>query len=100
MGARLIGRSKPALTIIEGSTRLLRILCGEDERHPRYSLARYTPTVSCEISIAQPGLTISGLRKELATTPPDQSAQQIRELLTVWHDAVSAISTATLLSSE
>ncbi|QQG96741.1 DEAD/DEAH box helicase family protein [Mycobacteroides chelonae] len=99
LGARLVGEKSPKLTVCEGSETLLKILCGRVPEHPRYSFARYTPMVDCNIGIVQPGLSMSMLREELARNPVPLSAQQVCELLTVWHDAVSTVSKLTVIAS-
>jgi len=98
LAARLSGRTGPPLTIVSGSRTLLRVLLGEDGRHPAYWLTTRAPIVECEVGIAQPGLSLKGLQNDLASDTPSIPAQQIRELLTVWHDAVALIGTPVLLS--
>jgi superfamily II DNA or RNA helicase len=90
LGARLVGERFPRLIILEGSEVLLQVLCGRFPEHALFSFARYTPTVRCTIGIVQPGLSLSQLKQQLEVDPIPLSAQQICELLTVWHDAVSA----------
>lgn len=89
LGARLAGTRSPRLKIIEGSETLLKVLCGLVPEHSRYSLAKYTPNVDCTIGIVQPGISIELLHTQLASDSTPIPAQQISELLTVWHDAVS-----------
>jgi len=98
-GARLAGEKTPKLTIIEGREVLLKVLCGQLPEHPRYSFAKYTPHVNCTIGIVQPGLSMSKLKQELELDPVPQSAQQVSELLTVWHDAVATTSMLTVIAS-
>lgn len=99
LGARLSGRSGPKLTVVEGSETLLRIICGEDKRHPAFSLTTRGPRIDCEVGIAQPGLALQNLRDDLNSATPSRSSQQIRELLTVWHDAVALVGSPVLLST-
>jgi len=90
LGARLVGERSPKLIIREGSDVLLQVLCGRFPEHALFSFAKYTPTVQCTIGIVQPGLSLPQLKQQLQHDPIPLSAQQISELLTVWHDAVSA----------
>lgn len=99
LGARLSGRTGPPLRVVSGSQQLLRILVGEDDRHPSWSLATRSPIINCEVCIAQPGLALQQLRDDLARTTPSLSARQIRELLTVWHDAAANVGAAVLVAS-
>ncbi|WP_083211241.1 DEAD/DEAH box helicase family protein [Mycolicibacterium porcinum] len=99
LGARLVGEKAPRITVLDGREGLLKILCGRVPDHPLYSLARYAPVVDCTIGIVQPGLSMSKLKQQLALDPIPLSAQQVSELLTVWHDAVSNISTLTIIAS-
>lgn len=100
LGARLSGRDSPAITIVEGSHALLRVLCGENPDHPTWSIAQRAPVVKGRIGIAQPGLSMTQLRTALATETPSIAARQIREFLTVLHDATSSISDIALLANE
>jgi superfamily II DNA or RNA helicase len=99
LGARLVGEKAPKLTVLEGREVLLEILCGRRPEHSLYSFARYTPILDCMIGIVQPGLSMSELKRQLALDPVPPSAQQISELLTVWHDAVSETSALTIVAS-
>lgn len=99
LAGRLSGRVGPPLNIVSGSERLLRILLGEDDRHPAYSLTTRAPIISCRVCIAQPGLALQQLRDDLAGATPSLSGRQIRELLTVWHDAVSSVGEPVLAAS-
>ncbi|WP_155357663.1 DEAD/DEAH box helicase [Acrocarpospora macrocephala] len=100
LGARLAGRSSPAIRVVRGSERLLRVLCGENAIHPQWSIKERAPIITGCIGIAQPGLSLSELHKELRSSHPRMAAQQIRELLTVWHDATSPIGSAKLMGSK
>jgi hypothetical protein len=51
------------------------------------------------IGVVQPGLSMSTPKQKLALDPVPQSAQQVSELLTVWHDAVSTVTTLTIIAS-
>lgn len=99
LGARLDGRSRPPLVIVEGRERLLRALCGLNDHHPGFSFTRCSMRIDCEIGIVQPGLSLSRLRDDVTGQSPTVAGQQIRELLSVWHDAVGSISSLTLLGS-
>jgi len=100
LGLRLTGKDSPPITIVEGSPALLRVLCGENPDHPTWSIARRAPVVRGRIRIAQPGLTMKKLRADLATEPPSIAARQVREFLTVLHDATSLVCDVVLLTSE
>jgi superfamily II DNA or RNA helicase len=100
LGARLSGDDTPPLTVIEGNERLLRTLCGKNPDHLGLSIANRPPVVDGEIGIAQPGLGMTMLKEDLSSTTPSNAARQIRELLTVWRDASTPISSCTLLTSE
>jgi hypothetical protein len=100
IGDRLVGKGSPAITVVEGNKRLLRVLCGQDPCHPAWSIVRRAPVVSGRIGIAQPGLSSSQLRTELGTTRPSIAASQIREFLTVLHDATADLGELTLLVSD
>jgi hypothetical protein len=99
LGARLTGDRSPKLKIIEGREALLKVLCGLVPQHPLYSLAKYTPKVECTIGIVQPGISMSKLNAQLADDPIPIPAQQVSELLTVWHDAVSLTSALAIVAS-
>lgn len=96
---RYNGDDSPALTVVAGSPRLLSVLLGLTS-HERYSFVRYPPRLTCTIGIAQPGLSESKLRGQLSQTVVPVPAQQIRELLTVWHDAVNDIASLELVVSQ
>jgi len=97
-GLRLEGKS-PALRFVEGHERLFRVICGLEEDHQTFSLQRRPVRIDCEIAIVQPGLDLAALERQLREEPVPLSAGQIRDLLTVWHDAVSSRGAVTLLSS-
>jgi helicase-like protein len=99
LGARLVGERSPALKIIEGREVLLRALCGLYPEHPVYSMAKYAPRVKCTIGIVQPGMSLSRLNEQLRLDPIPIPAQQVSELLTVWHDAVSLTSALAIVAS-
>jgi hypothetical protein len=100
IGDRLVGKEGPPILVVEGSEKLLRVLCGQDPYHPGWSIVRRAPIVTGRIGIAQPGLGMGQLRAELATTEPSLAARQIREFLTVLHDATAQVGDVTLLASE
>jgi hypothetical protein len=99
LGARLVGNDSPPILVVEGNRSALLVLCGQNPDHPTWSIARRAPVVTGRIGIAQPGLDLSKLRADLATSSPSIAARQIREFLTVFHDAASTISDLILLSS-
>ncbi|MBN7435543.1 DEAD/DEAH box helicase family protein [Mycobacteroides abscessus subsp. abscessus] len=99
LGARLVGNRSPRLRIIEGREGLLRVLCGLVPEHSMYSFAKFVPKVNCTIGIVQPGISFSKLNAQRAANPIPISAQQVSELLTVWHDAVSLTSTLAIVAS-
>jgi superfamily II DNA or RNA helicase len=90
----------PALKLIDGRPRLFEALCGMVDDHPRYSLDRFPPTVTCEIGIAQPGLSYSQLQADLERDEVPLASHQVRELLTVCNDAVLGIGMLRLLVTE
>lgn len=90
IGNRLAGRSSPRMQVVEGNARLLEVLCGLNPDHPSWSIAERAPIVVGRIAIAQPGLSYGQLLSEIGAIPTS-SALQIRELLTVLHDAVSSV---------
>ncbi|MGC4939824.1 DEAD/DEAH box helicase [Kribbella sp. DT2] len=100
LGARLTGRDTPAITFVEGSERLLLLLCGENPDHPDWGIARRPPVVTGRIAVAQPGLSMNALRADLSSMEPSIAAQQVREFLTVLHDAVSSVAEIELLTCE
>jgi len=91
LGKRYAGQSAPALTLVEGRRRLFELLCGLEDRHPRYSFERFPPHVECEMGIAQPGLSLSRLQGQLAGAAVPIPAQQVRDLMPVWHDTVQEL---------
>jgi len=99
IGARLTGKDSPAIQVVEGSRTLLLVLCGEDSRHPSASIADRAPVMTGRIGIAQPGLSMQALRDNLASGSPSIAARQVREFLTVLHDATADVSDVTLLTS-
>jgi hypothetical protein len=101
VGARLAGHDSPKITIVEGNERLLRILCGQVSNHPNWGFAHRPPPIAAgRIGIAQPGLSISMLRTALNESVPTIAAKQVREFLTVLHDAASTVAEIELLTSE
>lgn len=100
LGARLIGKDSPPINVVEGSHTALLVLCGQNPDHPTWSIARRAPVVTGRIGIAQPGLSMTKLRADLATDSPSIAARQIREFLTVLHDATSSICDLAVLASQ
>jgi hypothetical protein len=97
----MTGGDTPAISVVEGNERLLRILCGQNPEHPKWGFAHRPPPIAAgRIAIAQPGLSISMLRADLGGGAPTIAAKQVREFLTVLHDAASSIAEIELLSSE
>ncbi|WP_409429178.1 DEAD/DEAH box helicase [Mycobacterium sp. SMC-11] len=99
LGARLVGDRHPRLRVIEGREGLLKVLCGLVPEHPLYSFVKFVPKINCTIGIVQPGISLSQLNGQLILEPVPTSAQQIAELLTVWHDAVSLTSGLSIVAS-
>lgn len=99
LGARLNGRARPQLKIVEGHVRLLNVLCGEIDRWERLSLRRSRPVVTGRIMIVQPGLKRSALEQELALATPSLAAMQSRDLLAVFHDSVSRVADVGVICS-
>jgi hypothetical protein len=91
MRRRYMGEEAPTLKLVEGRPRLFEVLCGMVDEHPRYSLDRFPPAVTCEIGIVQPGLSYEKLEAHLAMEDVPLAAQQVRELLTVCNDAITGI---------
>lgn len=88
MAERLAHRRQPYLSVVHGSERGLRALCGDLPRWSKESLRARGPVVTGVMGIAQPGLSAGALRAALAAGPDEQQAQ-VRDLLAVLHDAVS-----------
>jgi hypothetical protein len=86
LGRRLDGESSPRLVVHDGSERLLRVLLGLNSAHPIWALDQRTRLVRGEVVIAQPGLSWGELETRLAAS--DLFAQQVRDLLAVFDDAV------------
>ena len=86
LGRRLDGESSPRLVIHDGSERLLRVLLGRNSSHPSWALDQRTRLVRGEVVIVQPGLSWSKLDDKLAAG--ELFAQQVRDLLAVFDDAV------------
>ncbi|WBQ04413.1 DEAD/DEAH box helicase [Kribbella sp. CA-293567] len=100
IGARLAGEDSPKITFVEGNERLLRLLCGKNPDHPHWGFAHRPPPIAAgRVAIAQPGLSISMLHTALEKTSPTLAAKQIREFLTVLHDAASTIAEIELLTN-
>jgi hypothetical protein len=97
MGARLIGTRSPRLKVVEGRERLLRVLLGEDRRHPGWALANGPFQPRGTVVIAQPGLKWSQLEAEVAAH--DLSAIQIRDLLAVFDDALGGLGESKVVCS-
>jgi hypothetical protein len=104
--ARMTGRSTPRVTVIEGSERLLRVVCGAELRFAHLSYDRLRPIISGKVGIAQPGLSHQLLEAALTLPPPPsftadqlQSATQIRDLLGVLHDAVAGVHDVLVIGS-
>jgi hypothetical protein len=99
LGRRLVGTSNPPLTIVEGSEQLLRVLCGQEPRHPDWSIAERAPNITGVVGIVQPGLGVGKLEADIGSASPGTPATQIVDLLTVLADAVGALGDASLLAS-
>ncbi|GAA1376579.1 hypothetical protein GCM10009661_44990 [Catellatospora chokoriensis] len=99
VGARLLGDEPPKMIVVEGDPESLLALCGRRHDHAGPNFAKNAPVVQGRIGIVQPGLMMSKLRAELRTPKPNIPARQIREFLTVLHDATSSICDITLLTS-
>ncbi|WP_133799473.1 DEAD/DEAH box helicase [Kribbella caucasensis] len=98
MGKRLTGEASPRLTIIEGSERLLRVLLGINPAHRSWALNQNTRLVRGEVVIVQPGLSWAALQNRLGHA--DLSAQQVRDLLAVFDDAVGQRGGTTVVCSD
>lgn len=88
LGDRLTGLSSPAARLVDGSD-------DEMELHNRLGLvpeteetswARRLPNVVGRLGVVQPGVSISRLRDGLESSPPEDAALSLRELLTVLSD--------------
>jgi hypothetical protein len=97
LGARLNGRARPVLSVVEGNIRLLNVVCGEYDRWEHISCRRTRPILIGRVDIVQPGLSQRAFESELDRSV--QSAVQIRDLLAVFHDSVSQIATVAALCS-
>lgn len=101
LGRRLDGQASPIAEVLEGSPRLLRVLCGREKRFRHLALTHRVPLTTGEIVIVQPGVGAGALREQWVSEPVPQTAAQVRELLQVFNDSVSAsIGVARILISE
>jgi hypothetical protein len=98
LGKRLTGKSSPKATVQHGLKRQLLVLCGQAGRAENISFTRTRPVVRGTVAIVQPGLSYRKLRSEL--DDDKLSAVQIRDLLAVFHDSVSQISSPVMLCSD
>jgi hypothetical protein len=97
LGNRLAGSDRPSAVLVEGSRRILDVLCGNSKPHKSWSIAQRAPHLAGHIGIAQPGLSWSALATDLAQQTPTIAARQVREFLTVWHDAAAQVADIALL---
>lgn len=97
LGAHLKGRANPPLAVIEGSSRLLSVLCGEEFRRARWSFTERRPLVTGTVGIVQPGLSCKTFETRVAGG--DLSAIQVRDLLAVFHDSVHQVANAVTVCS-
>ena len=79
LGKRLVGKSHPLGRIVEGSRRVLLVLCGESERWNSLAFTHRRPIVRGEIWVAQPGLSRRQFIKEFSSAPQTLGANQVRE---------------------
>ena len=91
LGKRLVGKSHPLGRIVEGSRRVLLVLCGESERWNSLAFTHRRPIVRGEIWVAQPGLSRRQFIKEFSSAPQTLGANQVRELLAIFHDSVANV---------
>jgi hypothetical protein len=101
LGDRLSRRSAPHAVVVEGNSKLLDVLCGNNERWANLSFQQRRPIVVGQVGIAQPGLARAVLQEELDKQIPSISAVQSCHLLSVFHDSVSMVArTVTVLCSK
>lgn len=100
MADRYSGRSSPALKLVDGSGNesLLRVLLGLVPSHPAWSLTMRPAQLRGTVVIAQPGLSWTRLKAEVAKN--DLSAIQIRDLIAVFDDALGALGASAMVCSE
>ena len=99
MGARLSGKTAPALTVVPGSdnTSLLRALLGLALGHESWALANRPVILRGRVVIAQPGLSWGQLQTKVVSA--DLSAIQIRDLLASFDDALGVLGETALYCS-
>lgn len=93
LARRLVGDSKPVAELMGGSddVAVLRRRLGIDESeddHPPWTVAH--PVVRGLLGIAQPGLSVQELRRQLALDDVPAGAQSLRELFSVLADTAIA----------
>jgi superfamily II DNA or RNA helicase len=81
--------------VLEGEERLLRQFLSPPTSSVPWTLDSARPVLQGEINIVQPGLSWSTFASRLATG--DQSAVQIRDLLTAFDDAVSGYASTSVM---
>lgn len=88
LGRRLDGREGPVLRIVSGpGLRLLRGVLGLLPEHTALSIADSNRPIVGKVVMVQPGLSLDSLRQQLTREHPELASQQVRELLTIAHDA-------------
>lgn len=88
LGRRLSGAEGPALNLVSGSSlRLLQVALGLVPEHASLSIADSNRPILGKVVMVQPGLSLDALQKHLVREAPDLASQQVRELLTIAHDA-------------
>lgn len=88
LGRRLDGKEAPELRVISGqSRRLLRVILGMVPEHLSHSIADSNRPIVGKVVMVQPGLSLDMLLQQLETSTPALASQQVRELLTIAHDA-------------
>ncbi|WP_158097196.1 DEAD/DEAH box helicase [Cellulosimicrobium sp. KWT-B] len=97
LGRRLVGKSSPKIVVVQGDELLLRSLLGLNTNHPRWRLDLWTRPIMGEVVIAQPGLSWGDLERRLERG--DLSAQQVRDLLCVFDDAVGQLGVTSIAVS-
>lgn len=98
LGRRLVGHSSPKIVVVDGDESLLRNLLGLNTNHPRWRLDLWTRPITGEVVIAQPGLSWGALEQRLESG--DLSAQQVRDLLCVFDDAVGQLGDTSIAVSK
>jgi hypothetical protein len=91
LGKRLTGKTRPLARFVEGNRKVLLVLCGESKRWHNVALTHRRPIIRGEIWVVQPGFSRSQFIKEFTSTPPTLGANQVRELLTIFHDSVANV---------